>query len=157
TLGLIAPGEHRPGSLTTPDPVALHCDLAALARRGIEHAAIEASSHGLAQHRLDGLVLAAAAFTNPGRDHLDYHGDMQHYRAAKERLFGALLPAGGGAVLNADSAEFPRLAALCRERAQPILAYGAGAGADLRLAGCRPRAGGQAVVLEIFGRRHELA
>ena len=74
--------------------------------------AIEASSHGLAQYRLDGLEVAAAAFTNLTRDHLDYHGDMDGYRAAKERLFTALLAPGGTAVLNADSPEFARLAAL---------------------------------------------
>jgi UDP-N-acetylmuramoyl-L-alanyl-D-glutamate--2,6-diaminopimelate ligase len=157
TLGFVTADGRCPGALTTPDPVALHRDLAALACRGIEHVAIEASSHGLAQNRLDGLVPAAAAFTNLTRDHLDYHGDMAHYRAAKERLFTELLPPGGSAILNADSAEFSRLVALCRDRAQPIVAYGTCKTADLRLASHRPRAGGQAVVIEIFGRRHELA
>ena len=94
TLGLVTAAEHRPGALTTPDPVALHRDLAGLAEQGIEHVAIEASSHGLHQFRLDGLSVAAAAFTNLTRDHLDYHGDMAHYRAAKDRLFTALLIAG---------------------------------------------------------------
>jgi UDP-N-acetylmuramoyl-L-alanyl-D-glutamate--2,6-diaminopimelate ligase len=157
TLGLIAPGERRPGALTTPDPVALHRDLAALAGRGIEHAALEASSHGLAQYRLDGLAITAAAFTNLTRDHLDYHGDMPGYRAAKERLFGELLAPGGTAVLNADSAEFPRLAALCRDRALPLLAYGRADAADLRLVSRQPYAGGQDVVLDILGRRQALA
>ncbi|MFL5270007.1 MAG: Mur ligase family protein, partial [Stellaceae bacterium] len=82
TLGLVTAAERRPGALTTPDPVALHCDLAALAARGIENVAIEASSHGLDQCRLDGLSVSAAAFTNLTRDHLDYHGDMERYRAA---------------------------------------------------------------------------
>ncbi len=94
TLGLVSPAGCRPGALTTPDPVALHRDLAELARQGIEHVAIEASSHGLHQFRLDGLSVAAAAFTNLTRDHLDYHGDTAHYRAAKERLFTALLSPG---------------------------------------------------------------
>ncbi len=158
TLGLIAPDERRPGALTTPDPVALHRNLAALARRGIEHAALEASSHGLAQYRLDGLSIAAAAFTNLTRDHLDYHGDMGRYREAKERLFGELLAPDGTAVLNADSPEFPRLKALCGERALPVLGYGrAAVVADLGLVDRRPYARGQRVVLKIFGRRHELA
>jgi UDP-N-acetylmuramoyl-L-alanyl-D-glutamate--2,6-diaminopimelate ligase len=156
TLGLIATGERRPGALTTPDPVALHSDLAELARRGIEHVAIEASSHGLAQFRLDGLSIAAAAFTNLTRDHLDYHGDMDRYRAAKERLFGDLLEPGRTAVINADSAEFPRLTRLCRDKAQKILAYGSDQAADLRLVAARPDGSGQAIVLEIFGRRREL-
>jgi UDP-N-acetylmuramoyl-L-alanyl-D-glutamate--2,6-diaminopimelate ligase len=157
TLGLVGPGERRPGSMTTPDPVALHRDLADLAQAGIEHAAIEASSHGLAQYRLDGLELAAAAFTNLSRDHLDYHGDLERYRAAKLRLFAELLAPGRGAVLNADSAEFPRLSALCRDRGQPVLAYGKAEAADLRLAASHPRAGGQAVVFEVLGQRHEMA
>jgi UDP-N-acetylmuramoyl-L-alanyl-D-glutamate--2,6-diaminopimelate ligase len=156
TLGLIAPGGRRAGALTTPDSVALHHELAALARRGIEHVAIEASSHGLAQYRLDGLTVAAAAFTNLTRDHLDYHGDMERYRAAKERLFTELLAPGGVAVLNTDSAEFPRLRALCRDAARPVLAYGTDSAADLRLVARQPRAGGQAVTLDRFTERHEL-
>jgi UDP-N-acetylmuramoyl-L-alanyl-D-glutamate--2,6-diaminopimelate ligase len=156
TLGLIAPGERRAGALTTPDPVALHGDLATLACRGVEHVAIEASSHGLAQCRLDGLAVAAAAFTNLTRDHLDYHGDMERYRAAKERLFAELLAPGGSGVLNAESPEFSRLAALCRAGARPILAYGTTGTADLRLVECRPRGAEQDLGLEIFGRRREL-
>ena len=156
TLGLVTAAKHRPGALTTPDPVALHSDLTALANQGIEHLAIEASSHGLHQFRLDGLVIAAAAFTNLTRDHLDYHGDMAHYRAAKERLFGVLLAPGGSAVLNRDSAEFPRLQTLCRERGHPVMAYGVDPTADLRLVGREPQGGGQSLNLEIFGRRHEV-
>ncbi len=156
TLGLVTSRDRRPGVVTTPDPVALHHILASLAQSGIEHAALEASSHGLAQYRLDGLSIAAAAFTNLTRDHLDYHGDMRRYRTAKERLFGELLAPGGTAVINADSAEFPRLRALCRERGSPILAYGSDPAADLRLVSRRPRAGGQTVLLDIFAERHEL-
>jgi UDP-N-acetylmuramoyl-L-alanyl-D-glutamate--2,6-diaminopimelate ligase len=156
TLGVVSAAGRRPGALTTPDPVALHRELAALAAAGIEHVALEASSHGLQQFRLDGLKVAAAAFTNLSRDHLDYHGDMERYRAAKERLFRDLLGAGGTAVLNADSDEFPRLFGLCRERAHPVLAYGAAPHADLRLVACEPRATGQHLVLDILGRRHRL-
>jgi UDP-N-acetylmuramoyl-L-alanyl-D-glutamate--2,6-diaminopimelate ligase len=156
TLGLVSPVGRRPGALTTPDPVALHRDLADLARQGIEHVAIEASSHGLYQFRLDGVSVAAAAFTNLTRDHLDYHGDMAHYRAAKERLFTALLSPGVYAVLNRDSDEFARLKALCRDGGHPVIAYGADPAADLRLVVCEPQVGGQALVLELFGKRHEL-
>ncbi|MBV9584518.1 MAG: UDP-N-acetylmuramoyl-L-alanyl-D-glutamate--2,6-diaminopimelate ligase, partial [Alphaproteobacteria bacterium] len=113
TLGMVSSQGRRAGALTTPDPVALHRDLAELTAQGIEHAAVEASSHGLAQFRLDGVAVAAAAFTNLSRDHLDYHGDMAAYRAAKQRLFRDLLPPGGCAVLNADSPEFAALTALC--------------------------------------------
>jgi len=156
TLGLVTAAAHRPGALTTPDSVALHRDLTELTRQGIEHVAIEASSHGLHQFRLDGVTVAAAAYTNLTRDHLDYHPDLAHYRAAKERLF-TLLAAGGAAVLNSDSGEFERLAALCCDGGHSVLAYGTNPGADLRLIAREPRAGGQILVLvEVVGQRHEL-
>jgi UDP-N-acetylmuramoyl-L-alanyl-D-glutamate--2,6-diaminopimelate ligase len=156
TLGFVSPQGRRPGALTTPDPVALHRDLAALAAAGVEHAAIEASSHGLAQFRLDGVRIAAAAFTNLTRDHLDYHGDMAAYRAAKERLFSELLPPGGAAVLNADSPEFAHLAALCRQRGDRIIAYGGAAVADLRILDRQLRPFGQRISAALFGARHEV-
>jgi UDP-N-acetylmuramoyl-L-alanyl-D-glutamate--2,6-diaminopimelate ligase len=156
TLGMISPQGRRPGALTTPDPVALHRDLAALAAAGVEHVAIEASSHGLAQFRLDGVRIAAAAFTNLTRDHLDYHGDMTAYRAAKERLFAQLLPPDGAAILNADSPEFDRLAALCRARRHRVIAYGASTVADLRLVDRASRPFGQRVAVELFGKRHDI-
>jgi UDP-N-acetylmuramoyl-L-alanyl-D-glutamate--2,6-diaminopimelate ligase len=155
TLGLVSPSGRRPGALTTPDPVGLHRDLADLAEGGIDHVAIEASSHGLAQFRLDGVAVAAAAFTNLTRDHLDYHGDMDSYRAAKERLFTALLKPGGAAILNADSPEFGRLAALCREHGHRVIAYGHAAGAELRIARRVARPSGQRITADLLGRRHE--
>ncbi len=155
TLGLVTPAGRRSGALTTPDPVALQRDLAALCAQRIDHVAVEASSHGLAQFRLDGLSVAAAAFTNLTRDHLDYHRGMADYRAAKERLFTALLTPGGPAVLNRGSGEFPRLAALCRDHGHPVLGYGADAAAELGLVAARARPGGQDLVLEVFGQRHE--
>lgn len=104
TLGIIAPGHEPLGSLTTPDPVTLAQTLAELAREGVSDVAIEASSHGLDQHRLDGLRFIAAGFTNLTRDHLDYHGSMEIYGAAKLRLFEALLKRGGAARAMADLA-----------------------------------------------------
>jgi UDP-N-acetylmuramoyl-L-alanyl-D-glutamate--2,6-diaminopimelate ligase len=156
TIGMVGPGFAQGGSLTTPEPVMLHRELNILARSGIDHVALEASSHGLDQFRLDGLELMAAAFTNLTRDHLDYHRDMEAYFAAKARLFTELLPPDGTAVLNADSAEAMRLAQLCRQRGQTVLAYGAAELADLRLLEARPLAAGQALRLEIFGAPHEL-
>jgi UDP-N-acetylmuramoyl-L-alanyl-D-glutamate--2,6-diaminopimelate ligase len=155
TLGLVTPAGRLPGALTTPDPVALHRDLAELVGAGIDHAVVEASSHGLDQCRLDGLMVAAAAFTNLTRDHLDYHGDMANYRTAKERLFTVLLKPGGTAVLNADSDEFPRLAALCRERGHDVIRYGK-AGGELHLVRRTPLRGSQTLVLDLFGRAREL-
>jgi UDP-N-acetylmuramoyl-L-alanyl-D-glutamate--2,6-diaminopimelate ligase len=102
TLGVVAPGLPATESLTTPDPVSLANTLAMLARHGISDVAIEASSHGIEQSRLDGLKFAAAGFSNLTRDHLDYHGDMAGYRAAKLRLFESLMPRGTPVVAMAD-------------------------------------------------------
>ena len=113
TTGVISPNRSDYGSLTTPDPIGLHELLAELADEGVTHAAMEASSHGLDQSRLDGVRLAAAAFTNLGRDHMDYHPTVEDYMAAKMRLFDTLLPKGSPAVIFADdpwSAEAIRVA-----------------------------------------------
>ena len=122
TLGIVGPDFEEPGALTTPDPVALHRALQGLARRSVDHVALEASSHGLDQFRLDGLDLAAAAFTNLTRDHLDYHRSMEAYLAAKTRLFDQVMQPGRAAVLNADVPEFDALARLCRERSHRVYA-----------------------------------
>ena len=98
TIGVVSPRGETYGSLTTPDPVALHRSLDALAGDGVTHLAIEASSHGLDQYRLDGLRIAAGGFTNITRDHLDYHPSFEAYLAAKLRLFEDLLAPGGAAV-----------------------------------------------------------
>ena len=102
TTGVIAPGREDYGSLTTPDPVSLHALLAELASESVTHGAMEASSHGLDQRRVDGVKLAAAAFTNLGRDHMDYHPTMEDYMDAKMRLFDTLLPKGSPVVIYAD-------------------------------------------------------
>ena len=102
TLGVTTSEGAAYGSLTTPDPISLHETLHRLACDGITHLALEASSHGIDQRRLDGVRLAAAGFTNLGHDHLDYHGTVDAYRDAKLRLFEVLLPQGAAAVVNAD-------------------------------------------------------
>jgi len=102
TTGVVAPGRNDYGSLTTPDPVALHLLLRELADAGVTHASMEASSHGLDQRRLDGVKLAAGGFTNLGRDHMDYHPTVEDYHRAKLRLFDTLLPKGAPAVIFAD-------------------------------------------------------
>ncbi len=102
TTGVVAPKREESGSLTTPDPVTLHKKMAELAGEGVTHLAMEASSHGLDQRRLDGVHLAAAAFTNLGRDHMDYHPSIEDYLNAKLRLFRALTPKGGPAIVFAD-------------------------------------------------------
>ncbi|TIV70113.1 MAG: UDP-N-acetylmuramoyl-L-alanyl-D-glutamate--2,6-diaminopimelate ligase [Mesorhizobium sp.] len=102
TTGVVAPGRNEYGSLTTPDPVALHRLLKELAEAGVTHASMEASSHGLDQRRLDGVKLAAGGFTNLGRDHMDYHPTVEDYHRAKLRLFDTLLPKGAPAIIFAD-------------------------------------------------------
>jgi len=155
TLGLVAPHVERTGALTTADPVTLHRDLAELAAAGVDHVAMEASSHGLDQCRLDGVALAAAAFTNLSRDHLDYHPTMEAYFAAKRRLFDTLLPQGAVAVLNADVPEFADLARVAGARRQRVIAYGR-EGADLRLVAAEPLPQGQALAISAFGRAYHV-
>lgn len=156
TIGLIGPGIEYGESLTTPDPVRLHQLLAELAGQDIDHLAMEASSHGLDQYRLDGVEISAAAFTNLSRDHLDYHGSMEAYLAAKLRLFGELLPAGGAAVINADLPESARIIAIARARHHRIITFGRAAG-DLRILRQEPLAAGQHLALGIFGDRFDVA
>lgn len=155
TLGLVAPHVTRPGSLTTADPVALHKDLADLAEAGVEHVAMEASSHGLDQFRLDAVRVSAAAFTNLTRDHLDYHGTMEAYFAAKRRLFSDVLASDGTAVLNADVPEFDELSRLCRQRGIRVLSYGRKA-SDIRLDRLEPLSTGQKLSITVAGRTVEL-
>ncbi len=105
TIGIVGPSGTVALQHTTPDPVQMHAALADLTRDGVQHLAVEASSHGLAQNRLDGMRIAAGAFTNLTRDHLDYHGTFEDYFKAKMRLFDELLAPGAVAVVNADIAE----------------------------------------------------
>lgn len=161
TLGLVPSVMTPPAQLTTPDPVGLHQTLQALAENGVDHLAIEASSHGLDQYRLDGLRLSAAAFTNLSHDHLDYHGTLEAYLAAKLRLFTDLLCAGAGehawgriAVVNADSRHGRQVAEAARQAGATVWTYGR-AGKELRLIERASTAAGQRVVIEAFGERRE--
>jgi UDP-N-acetylmuramoyl-L-alanyl-D-glutamate--2,6-diaminopimelate ligase len=154
TLGVRGEVAVSNAPLTTPDPVTLHRVLRTLAEGGVGHLAMEASSHGLEQCRLDGVRLSAAAFTNLGRDHLDYHGDAEAYLRAKTRLFATLLPNEGAAVLNADVPEFAALERLCRDRGHQVFSYGR-RGGDLRLIDATPIGDGQRLVLEVLGRDYD--
>jgi len=126
TLGIKASDFETRPSLTTPDPVEIHAALRDLSEQKIDHLALEASSHGLEQYRLDGVHLCAAAFTNLSRDHLDYHGSVEDYFHAKLRLFGNLLPPGSTAVINRQSDYYDRIADLCWARGIRILSVGDG-------------------------------
>ncbi len=141
TIGLVTPSGDTYGSLTTPDPVTLHQTLDRIAGDGVTHLAMEASSHGLDQRRLDGVRLAAAGFTNLSRDHLDYHADLDEYLAAKLRLFSTLLPSGATAVIDADSDVVQRVADAARVHGCPVLTIGArGEGIHLESAQADARA-----------------
>ncbi|WP_422365390.1 UDP-N-acetylmuramoyl-L-alanyl-D-glutamate--2,6-diaminopimelate ligase [Pelagibius sp.] len=151
TLGLQPPRPDAPASLTTPDPVELHRCLASLARDRVDHVVLEASSHGLDQYRLDGIRVSAAAFTNLTRDHLDYHGTMEAYLAAKLRLFTELLQADGTAVVNIDDRAGIQVAEACRARGVTLLTYGRAA-SDLQLLEQLPTATGQDLKLRLLGK-----
>jgi UDP-N-acetylmuramoyl-L-alanyl-D-glutamate--2,6-diaminopimelate ligase len=133
TVGIVSPRGETYGSLTTPDPVALHRSLDALAGEGVTHLAIEASSHGLDQYRLDGLRIAAAAFTNLSRDHLDYHPTIEAYLAAKLRLFEQLVAPGGAAVIDVDHQHAAAVVAAAAKRGLRRLTVGRN-GEGIRLA-----------------------
>ena len=154
TLGLYPPQANPPAALTTPDPIDLHRCLAELAEAGFDHLALEASSHGLDQYRLDGLRVTAAAFTNLSRDHLDYHATLADYLAAKTRLFTELLQDGGTAVLNADLIEYDALRSACEARGLKIISYGI-ANANLRLVSQQATPEGQKLMIDAYGKIHQ--
>ncbi|HEY0437005.1 MAG TPA: UDP-N-acetylmuramoyl-L-alanyl-D-glutamate--2,6-diaminopimelate ligase, partial [Phenylobacterium sp.] len=139
------------GSLTTPDPISLHETLHRLAGDGITHLALEASSHGIEQRRLDGVTLAAAGFLNLTQDHLDYHGTMGVYRAAKLRLFETLLARGRTAVLNADSDAYSAFAATAVCAGQSVMSVGE-AGQGLKLVQRTALPDGQRLLIMRAGR-----
>jgi UDP-N-acetylmuramoyl-L-alanyl-D-glutamate--2,6-diaminopimelate ligase len=156
TIGLVSPKRTVYGSLTTPDPIALHRQLDEIAREGVTHLAFEASSHGLDQYRLDGVRIAAGGFTNLSRDHMDYHPDVAHYLAAKLRLFRELIPPDGAAVIFADHDCSAQVCEAARARGLRILAVGGegdGAGDGIRLAAAEIDGFAQKLVLEHRGRR----
>jgi len=124
TTGVLSPQRQDNAPLTTPDPVYLHALLSALAAEGVTHCAVEASSHGLDQRRLDGVRLTAAAFTNLGRDHLDYHPSVEAYFAAKMRLFDGLLPKGAPAVIFSDDRWSAQVMDIAREAGLKVLTVG---------------------------------
>ena len=157
TLGVRGPARAINPELTTPEPVALHRTLADLAEQGVDHLALEASSHGLDQYRLDGVHVRAAAFTNLSHDHLDYHASSGEYLAAKMRLFTEVMEPSGSAVLNGDTAEYADLRVACEVRGHRVIAYGTNApdlswsaqGTNARGITAKVKAGGKAYQVEL--------
>lgn len=151
TLGVTTADERVTTGLTTPDVVTFLSNVAGLAREGVTHLAFEASSHGLTQYRTEGLHVAAAAFTNLSRDHLDYHGDMAAYFTAKIRLFSEVLSPEGAAVVWADDPQSARVIDLARERGNRLITVGT-QGQTLRLVARDPTLLGQGLTIEAEGR-----
>lgn len=137
---------------TTPEPITLHKVLAAAADSGVTHAAMEASSHGLAQRRVDGVRLRAAGFTNLSQDHLDYHSDFEEYFSAKAGLFDRVLPEDGTAVINIDDQWGAKMAEIAEDRGQDLLTVGRSGDAHLQILGQRYDATGQELRFEWAGR-----
>ncbi|MDF2368608.1 UDP-N-acetylmuramoyl-L-alanyl-D-glutamate--2,6-diaminopimelate ligase [Sneathiella sp.] len=155
TLGVMMPDQTMPLGYTTPDPVLLHKTLTYLVGHGIQHAVIEASSHGLDQYRLDGARIKSAAFTNLTRDHLDYHSSSEDYLGAKLGLISRVLDKTGTAVLNADSGVYPAFLRAAKDRGVKIISYGRMAD-ELKLISLAPESAGQVITVEIFGTRQDI-
>ncbi|WP_395004346.1 UDP-N-acetylmuramoyl-L-alanyl-D-glutamate--2,6-diaminopimelate ligase [Cypionkella sp.] len=145
-----------PSSHTTPDPITLHQMLSLAAADGVTHAAMEASSHGLDQRRLDGVRLRAAGFTNFTQDHLDYHHTFDAYFAAKAALFDRVLPEDGTAVINMNDPRGMDIANIAVARGQGLISVGHGEGCDLRILGQRFDAKGQDLRLDWKGTPYQV-
>ncbi len=159
TIGLVSPKRTVYGSLTTPDPIALHRQLDEIAREGVTHLAFEASSHGLDQYRLDGVRISAGGFTNLSRDHMDYHPDVAHYLAAKLRLFRDLVAADGAAVISADHDCSPQVIDAARARKLRLITVGSkgdGTGEGIRVVAAAIDGFAQKLELQHRGRIHFL-
>tara|TARA_R110002124_G_scaffold74257_2_gene199284 strand:+ start:397 stop:1866 length:1470 start_codon:yes stop_codon:yes gene_type:complete len=155
TVGIVSARGERDIGATTPDPVTLQAALASLADEGVTHLAMEASSHGLAQFRMDGAKVTAAAFTNITRDHLDYHIDFEDYAYAKLRLFGEVMGPGGVAVLNADAAHFAEFEAVSWARGHRVISVGR-KGRGICLVAARPGTRGQSLDIIHEGRNFKV-
>ncbi|MDR3499485.1 MAG: UDP-N-acetylmuramoyl-L-alanyl-D-glutamate--2,6-diaminopimelate ligase, partial [Parvibaculum sp.] len=153
TVGIAGPKGERDLGHTTPDPITLQAALAELADEGVTHLAMEASSHGLAQYRLDGVKLQAAGFTNITRDHLDYHESFDDYSYSKLRLFGEVMAPGGIAVLNADASHFAEFEAVSWARGHRVISVGR-KGRNICLVAARLTARGQTLDLIHEGRNY---
>ncbi|MES2029841.1 MAG: UDP-N-acetylmuramoyl-L-alanyl-D-glutamate--2,6-diaminopimelate ligase [Pseudomonadota bacterium] len=155
TIGLVSPKRTIYGSLTTPDPISLHKQIDEITGEGVTHLALEASSHGLDQFRLDGVRVSAAGFTNLSRDHMDYHPDVAHYLGAKLRLFLNLVVDGGVAVIAADHEHSPQVIHAAQSRHLRLMKVGRkgdGAGEGIRLVDASVEGFAQKLTLEHRGK-----
>jgi UDP-N-acetylmuramoyl-L-alanyl-D-glutamate--2,6-diaminopimelate ligase len=155
TVGVISPKGAMPLSHTTPDPVEIHALLAELKQEGVDHLAIEASSHGLDQFRLDGVKIAAAGFTNITRDHMDYHPNFEHYLAAKLRLMDEVVAPDGVAVINQDAGHAEDFIAAAKRRDLRLITVGE-QGQTIRLVTRESRADAQALTIAFAGKTYSV-
>ena len=155
TIGVVGPSGSEYLAHTTPDPVQLHRLLAKLAEDHVEHLALEASSHGLAQYRLDGVRFSAAGFTNLSRDHLDYHATLEEYFGAKMRLFEELLPAGAPAVINTDTPFSADVTSRAKARGLKVFSVGK-LGTELKLLSAQRDGFGQHLELRGVHKTHSV-
>jgi UDP-N-acetylmuramoyl-L-alanyl-D-glutamate--2,6-diaminopimelate ligase len=155
TIGVVSPKSETYGSLTTPDPIELHRTLDTLTGEGVTHLALEASSHGLEQRRLDGVHIDAGAFTNLSRDHLDYHPTMAAYLAAKLRLFDTLIKPGGTAVIGVDDCYSGQVVDAAEKRGLRVMTVGE-TGKDIQLLDGIVEGFTQIVRIALGGRTYKL-
>ena len=155
TLGVTSSSGYKPMTHTTPDALALHQTLSELASEGVTHAAMEASSHGLKQYRMDSVKVTASGFSNLTQDHFDYHPSMQDYFTSKARLFINLTPRGAPVVINTNDKYGRHLVEVCQGLGHDVLQVG-WTGEDIRIDEVMPHASGQKLTLVVNGARHNV-
>jgi len=153
TIGVVTKDTYVYGERTTPDSKELYKTIAELTDKGITHLAIEASSHGIIQNRLDDLFIKGAGWTNLTPEHLDYHDDMKSYYHAKARLLSEVLPAGETAVLNAEMEEFVGLRDIATHKGQTVIDYGNNAN-NIKIVSTKPLASGQEIEFDFYGKKY---
>ena len=155
TLGVTSSTGYKPMTHTTPDALALHQTLSELAAEGVTHAAMEASSHGLKQYRMDAVKVSASGFSNLTQDHFDYHPSLQDYFMSKARLFIDLTPRGAPVVINTNDKYGAHLVEVCEGLGHDVLQVG-WTGSDIRIDEVMPHASGQHLTLVVKGKRHKV-
>ena len=155
TLGVTSSAGYKPMIHTTPDALALHQTLSELAAEGVTHVAMEASSHGLKQYRMDGVKVSASGFSNLTQDHFDYHPSLHDYFTSKARLFIDLTPRGAPVVINTNDKYGAHLVEVCEGLGHDVLQVG-WTGNDIRIDEVMPHAAGQHLTLVVNGTRHKV-
>ena len=156
TVGIHSSSGLGAKTLTTPDAIDLHKDIDRLTSEGVTHLAIETSSHGIAQHRVDSIKIKSAGFTNISNDHLDYHKTIEDYFKAKLKLFSEILDPTGTAVINIDDTYAPRIIDVCQSRGIKVITYGENETSDIRLVKYEIKDASQHITISVFGKQYDL-